>query len=242
MTRKYQQHRRKSGKGFTLVEVIVALVILAILAAILIPSMVGWIESAQQKKVVAECRQAVLAAQSLASEHYADGLSFGEADVKALSELPGTVSAIELDAQRAEVLHLTYENEYSVTFCRNPGACGLHAEVYTLGGAAAGGAAWASGTQYHIGDVVVIDGVRFVCLRDHSSGSSAATQNPVSGSNKSTWEVVGFESGADASYFSRLRYAENVVVTYRGVSYRRTSYNPGVSPTPFDGSLYWELV
>ena len=33
-------------KGFTLVEVIVVLVILAILAAILVPSMVGWIDKA----------------------------------------------------------------------------------------------------------------------------------------------------------------------------------------------------
>lgn len=36
-------------KGFTLVEIIVVLVILAILAAILVPSMVGWIDNAQAK-------------------------------------------------------------------------------------------------------------------------------------------------------------------------------------------------
>lgn len=44
-------HKQKDKKGFTLVEVIVVLVILAILAAILIPSMVGWIDKADEKSV-----------------------------------------------------------------------------------------------------------------------------------------------------------------------------------------------
>jgi len=63
---------KKNRKGFTLVEVIVVLVILAILAAILIPSMVGWIDKANQKTVVAEARAALLACQTLASESYGE--------------------------------------------------------------------------------------------------------------------------------------------------------------------------
>ena len=38
-----------SGKGFTLIEVIVVLVILAVLAAILIPSMIKWIDRSKEK-------------------------------------------------------------------------------------------------------------------------------------------------------------------------------------------------
>ena len=45
-----------SKKGFTLVEIIVVLVILAILAAILIPSMVGYIDKANKKTAVVEAR------------------------------------------------------------------------------------------------------------------------------------------------------------------------------------------
>lgn len=41
-------------KGFTLVEIIVVLVILAILSALLIPSMVGWIDDAQAKACMTE--------------------------------------------------------------------------------------------------------------------------------------------------------------------------------------------
>ncbi|MBD5551837.1 MAG: prepilin-type N-terminal cleavage/methylation domain-containing protein [Lachnospiraceae bacterium] len=37
-----------SHKGFTLVELIVAITILAILAALLIPFMVGWIDRAKK--------------------------------------------------------------------------------------------------------------------------------------------------------------------------------------------------
>ena len=40
----------RARKGFTLVEVIVVLVILAILAAIMIPAMTGWIDKANEKK------------------------------------------------------------------------------------------------------------------------------------------------------------------------------------------------
>lgn len=61
----------RSKKGFTLVEVIVVLVILAILAAILIPSMVGWIDEANSKQANLEIRQVALAAKTAYTEVYA---------------------------------------------------------------------------------------------------------------------------------------------------------------------------
>ncbi len=62
---------KKDQKGFTLVEVIVVLVILAIMAAVLIPSLVGYINKARENTVVSETRSVVTAVQSLASEKYA---------------------------------------------------------------------------------------------------------------------------------------------------------------------------
>ncbi|MDO4572800.1 MAG: prepilin-type N-terminal cleavage/methylation domain-containing protein [Clostridia bacterium] len=64
--------KRKNARGFTLVEVIVVLVILALLAAILIPSMVGWIEKAREKTVHTELHTLALAAQSAYAETYAE--------------------------------------------------------------------------------------------------------------------------------------------------------------------------
>lgn len=66
-------------KGMTLVEVIVVLVILAILAAVLVPTMIGWIDKANEKTSAAEARAVYLAAQTLASEKYAED---GKFDIK----------------------------------------------------------------------------------------------------------------------------------------------------------------
>lgn len=68
-----QQKRRSKKGGFTLVELIVVLVILAILAALLIPALTGYIDKAKQKRIVAETRQVVMAAQTLYDEDYGAG-------------------------------------------------------------------------------------------------------------------------------------------------------------------------
>lgn len=79
--RQNQMEKRGNKKGFTLVEVIVVLVILAILAAILIPSMIGWINKAEEKSAIVEARTMVLAAQTIMSEKYNDTTYAGDAPV-----------------------------------------------------------------------------------------------------------------------------------------------------------------
>lgn len=63
----------RNQKGFTLVELIVVLVILAILAAFTIPAMLGFVEDAKGKAAIAEAREVYVAAQTAATE--AEGIS-----------------------------------------------------------------------------------------------------------------------------------------------------------------------
>ena len=64
---------KNNKKGFTLVEIIVVLVILAVLAAASIPTMLGFVEDAKGKAEIANARAAYVACQSIATEEKASG-------------------------------------------------------------------------------------------------------------------------------------------------------------------------
>jgi len=60
----------RKRRGFTLVEIIVVLVILAILAAFTIPAMLGFVNEARAKKDIVKAREIYTAAQSAADQLY----------------------------------------------------------------------------------------------------------------------------------------------------------------------------
>ena len=62
-------------KGFTMVELIVVLVILAILAAAAVPALLGYIDTAREKRYIAEGKEALAAAQSMMNDVYTDNLA-----------------------------------------------------------------------------------------------------------------------------------------------------------------------
>ena len=129
----------KEKKGFTLVELIVVLVILAILAALLVPALTGYIDRANNEKIIAETRAAVMAAQTIASEGYANNtktLSEGSSvsvdgastayvtAIKNLAEVSGTVTSVSVS--EGKVTSLTYSGTKTCSYTKADGAAGSY--------------------------------------------------------------------------------------------------------------------
>lgn len=71
-----QARERNERGGFTLVELIVVLVILAILAAMLVPTLIGYINNARIQKDYLTAETVREAAQSVADDQYAHGFQY----------------------------------------------------------------------------------------------------------------------------------------------------------------------
>ncbi len=112
---------RSRQKGFTLVEVIVVLVILAVLAALLIPSMVGWIDKAHKR--ACEASKASLARDLQAEEIYQTE-GGGKLTTSQLQEL---AQASEFYCKQGGVYHVLRNGAGEIQI-----VCPLHDSAYTF--------------------------------------------------------------------------------------------------------------
>lgn len=100
-----------ANRGFTLVEMIVVMLILTVLAAILIPSLMGFIDEAKGKQHVLNARSIFMSAQAIESEKYAawDG-TIANAHHN-LSEADKTRIVRMADLEGAEIVEVVFEND-----------------------------------------------------------------------------------------------------------------------------------
>jgi prepilin-type N-terminal cleavage/methylation domain-containing protein len=95
----------KDKKGFTLVEIIVVLVILAILMAIAIPALTGYITKARQQSVTTEARTAQIALQAIGTDVIAHGGTFeDDATFQPGDTLPTEYAAIGVEKTFGEAI------------------------------------------------------------------------------------------------------------------------------------------
>lgn len=73
--KKYGSSQKDSKKGFTLVELIVVLVVIALLAGLAIPLVIGYIDKAHEKQYMVEAKAALTATQSALSDAYTNGMT-----------------------------------------------------------------------------------------------------------------------------------------------------------------------
>ena len=105
---------KMNNKGFTLVELIVVLVILAILAAILVPTLLGYIDKAKSEKDFSTAQSVRVAAQSILAEMYAKGdtpsnvKTTREGDVLALIGATKSGNDYVLDGQKVSIKAVTF--------------------------------------------------------------------------------------------------------------------------------------
>ena len=76
MMKRVTKTKHKSRRAFTLVELIVVLVILAVVAAMLVPALTGYIKRAKRDKYVDNAHYALVACQSVMTELYGNNAGY----------------------------------------------------------------------------------------------------------------------------------------------------------------------
>jgi len=118
----------RNKKGFTLIEIIVVLVIIAILVAAAIPAMIGFVDDARGKAYASEARVGLVAAQAVVTELVTSGANTSPTSndvttnptfVRMTSDVTGGATAfsgIVIDAANSRVTGIVYDSgTYTIT-------------------------------------------------------------------------------------------------------------------------------
>lgn len=114
---------RKNKKGFTLVEVIVVIAIIAILAAVTIPTLIGFVNKAEEAEVLSDARAVLIAvqAEAMSSREEFDDTVTVESKATEINNWIGEALVDDTNTTATtsdyKVTALTYDNgEYTATY------------------------------------------------------------------------------------------------------------------------------
>ena len=133
--------KQRNKKGFTLIELIVVLVIMAILAAAAIPTMMGYVNNAKKSTYLANCRAIYVAGQAAITEARANNVTFSAVDavinpgatteitwaarVETMTEMTGLAAKLSVtttpDKEKYGITFDAKGNITAINYCYNDG-------------------------------------------------------------------------------------------------------------------------
>ncbi len=186
--------RNSKVKGFTLVELIVVIAIIAILAAILVPNMLGYIKNSRFSQADANAKNVHTAATAAIAQAYADG----KLGVSANASSMGT--KVDLTTDRKITINTVGNGNLTLDLTNGLGETfkGNSCVWYDGNSFAITGAAWAASSTIPTAAVegLVLDSANFATSRDKTKktvpivgyfpipddpSTSAGTNTPASG-------------------------------------------------------------